>query len=106
MPVSKVVMKTVHGHSNYATGGINIEFDELDYVEDAALLQVGSNITGVMTVQAASQTLSGQVAEGVNSSGNIATALLNQTTLVSGMIELADATSLSGITLVAMARGY
>jgi uncharacterized protein YsxB (DUF464 family) len=58
MPDEKVVMKTIHGHSNYATNGIDVVFDDLSYVKDAAVLQVGSNITGVMTVQAASQTLS------------------------------------------------
>lgn len=105
MSEDRVVMKTIHGHSNYATDGIDVVFDDLSYVKDAAVLQVGSNITGVMTVQAASQTLSGQVAEGVNSSGNIATAMLYQT--ISGApAELGNGTSLSGITIVTMAKGY
>jgi hypothetical protein len=105
MPGDKVVVKTIHGHSNYATNGIDVEFDDLSYVKDAAILQVGSNITGAMTVKATSQTLSGQVAEGVNSSGNIATAMLYQT--ISGTpVELGDGTSLSGVTIVTMAKGY
>ena len=105
MPEDRVVMKTIHGHSNYATDGIDVTFNDLTYVKDAAILQVGSNITGAMTVQAASQTLSGQVAEGVNSSGNIATAMLYET--ISGTpVELGNGTSLSGVTIVAMAKGY
>ena len=105
MPKDEVVMKTIHGHSNYATNGIDVVFDDLTYVKDAAILQVGSNITGAMTLQATSQTLSGQVPEGVNSSGNIATAVLYET--ISGTpVELGNGTSLSGVTIVAMAKGY
>ena len=105
MPESKVVMKTIHGHSDYETGGVPVRFDDLTFVEDAAVLQVSSNITGVMTIQASAVTVSGQVAEGVNSSGNIATAMLSH--MISGeLAELSNGTSLSGVAIVTMANGY
>ncbi len=106
----KTVLVTVHGHSNYETGGVEIPIQDLGYVTDAAVLQVSSNIVGKAKVMAVSATQSGQVPEGVCSSGNIVTMqLYNNISGADGVFdvgELANATSLSGVTAVLIAQGY
>lgn len=106
----KTTMVTVNGSTNYATGGVPVRFNDLTYVTDVGVLQVCSNIVGVVKVQKKASTQSGQTPEGVHASGNIATLqLFNVVSGASGVnnvAELANATSLSGITAVLIAQGY
>jgi len=99
MTEERIVVKTIHGLQNYATGGINVIVHDLHEVVAAGILNVSSGYHAQLS------TRSGIGTERlVSISGNVLKVLFYD--LSTGRNELANGTSLSGITLTYLACGY
>ena len=99
MPEERIVMKTVHGLQNYATGGITITVSDLNEVIEAGIINVSSGYVGQITTRSGLGT--GRL---LSISGNVLKVMLFD--MSSGRNELSNGATLSGITLTYIAKGY